>query len=227
MGKKIFVSYKYADDKVANLSWWVNSTVRDYVDEFERKIDYSDNIFKGETDGEDLSNLSDDVIWEKLKDRIYDSSVTIVFISPGMKELGKSDRAQWIPWKVSYSLKETSRKNKNGDPITSHTNAMVAVVLPDQNGSYSYYLEPKNCCLSGCTIHHLDILFEIIKKNKFNRIRNASKRVCENNDTIWSGSYSYIEAVKWSDFIADYNKYVDSAEERQNHIDEFEIYKEI
>lgn len=227
MGKKIFVSYKYADDKVANLSWWENSTVRDYVDEFERKIDYSDNIFKGETDGEDLSNLSDDVIWEKLKDRIYDSSVTIVFISPGMKELGKSDRDQWIPWEVSYSLKETSRKNKNGDPITSHTNAMVAVVLPDQNGSYSYYLEPKNCCLSGCTIHHLDILFEIIKKNKFNRIRNASKRVCENNDTIWSGSYSYIEAVKWSDFIADYNKYVDSAEERQNHIDEFEIYKEI
>ena len=163
----------------------------------------------------------------KLKDRIYDSSVTIVFISPGMKELGKSDRDQWIPWEVSYSLKETSRKNKNGDPITSHTNAMVAVVLPDQNGSYSYYLEPKNCCLSGCTTHHLNILFEIIKKNKFNRIRNASKRVCENNDTIWSGSYSYIEAVKWSDFIADYNKYVDSAEERQNHIDEFEIYKEI
>ena len=84
-----------------------------------------------------------------------------------------------------------------------------------------------HCCLSGCAIHRLDILFEIIKKNKFNRIRNASKRVCENNDTIWSGSYSYIEAVKWSDFIADYNKYVDSAEERQNHIDEYEICKEV
>lgn len=227
MGKKIFVSYKYADDKVANLYWWENSTVRDYVDEFERKVDSSDDFFKGESDGEDISNLSDDAIWEKLKKRIYDSSVTIVFISPGMKELGKRDRDQWIPWEISYSLKETSRKNKNGDPITSHTNAMVAVVLPDQNGSYSYYLEPKNCCLSGCTIHHLNILFEIIKKNKFNRIRNASKRVCENNDTIWSGSCSYIEAVKWSDFIADYKKYVDSAEERQNHIDEFEICKEI
>lgn len=227
MGKKIFVSYKYADDKVANLIWWENSTVRDYVDEFERKIDYSDNIYKGETDGEDLSNLSDDAIWEKLKDRIYDSSVTIVFISPGMKELGKSDRDQWIPWEVSYSLKETSRKNKNGDSITSHTNAMVAVVLPDQNGSYSYYLEPRNCCLSGCTTHHLDILFEIIKKNKFNRVRNASKHVCGKNDTIWSGTCSYIEAVKWSDFIADYQKYVNAAEERQNHIDEYEICKEV
>lgn len=227
MGKKIFVSYKYADDKVANLYWWENSTVRDYVDEFERKVDSSDDFFKGESDGEDISNLSDDAIWEKLKKRIYDSSVTIVFISPGMKELGKRDRDQWIPWEISYSLKETSRKNKNGDPITSHTNAMVAVVLPDQNGSYSYYLEPKNCCQSECTIHHLEILFEIIKKNKFNRTRNFSKRECANHSRIWSGTCSYIEAVKWSDFIINYQKYVNYAEERQNHIDEYEICKEV
>ena len=226
MGKKIFVSYKYADDKVANLSWWENSTVRDYVDEFERKIDYSDNIFKGETDGEDLSNLSDDAIWEKLKDRIYDSSVTIVFISPGMKELGKSDRDQWIPWEVSYSLKETSRKNKNGDSITSHSNAMVAVVLPDEQGSYSYYLEQRNCCSDGCRSHHTDILFDIIKKNKFNK-KVPSKYKCMSGDIIWTGSCSYIEAVKWSDFITNYQKYVNSAEERQNHIDEYEICKEV
>ena len=227
MGKKIFVSYKYADDKVANLSWFVNSTVRDYVDEFERKIDFSDNIFKGESDGEDLSNLSDDAIWERLKDRIYDSSVTIVFISPGMKELGKSDREQWIPWEVSYSLKETSRKNKNGDSITSHTNAMLAVVLPDQYGSYSYYLEPKNCCQCECILHHTDILFEIIKRNKFNRIKHASNSECVKNYVIWSGTCSYIEAVKWSDFISNYQKYVSSAEDRQNHIDEYEICKEV
>lgn len=229
MGKKIFVSYKYADDKVANLSWFVNSTVRDYVDEFERKIDSSDNIFKGESDGEDLSNLSDDAIWEKLKDRIYDSSVTIVFISPGMKELGKSDREQWIPWEVSYSLKETSRKNKNGDSITSHTNAMLAVVLPNQYGSYSYYLEPKNCCQCKCILHHTDILFDIIKRNKFNRIKYARKFKCVNNhdEERWSGTCSYIEAVKWSDFISNYQKYVKSAEDRQNHIDEYNICKEV
>ena len=33
-GKKIFVSYKYADAQVENLSYRDNSTVRDYVDEF-------------------------------------------------------------------------------------------------------------------------------------------------------------------------------------------------
>lgn len=86
MGKKIFVSYKYADDQVEELTSNGTSTVRDYVDKFEKEVALSDDIFKGESDGEDLSMLSDDAIWEKLKNRIYDSSVTIVFISPGMKE---------------------------------------------------------------------------------------------------------------------------------------------
>lgn len=128
MGKKIFVSYKFADNQVENLSIYENSTVRDYVTKFEEILDPSDNIYKGESDGEDLSNLSEATIWEKLKDRIYDSSVTIVFISPGMKESWKTERNQWIPWEISYSLKEVSRKNKNGDAITSRCNAMLAVV---------------------------------------------------------------------------------------------------
>ena len=42
MGKKIFVSYKYADDQVNNLESGENSTVRDYVDEFERIVDSSE-----------------------------------------------------------------------------------------------------------------------------------------------------------------------------------------
>ena len=134
-----------------------------------------------------------------------------------MREWWKKDRDQWIPWEISYSLKETSRRNKNGDSITSHSNAMVAVVLPDSDGSYSYYLESKKCCSGGCTI----------KKNKFNRIKNGSNRNCDNNDTIWTGTCSYIEAVKWSSFIKDYQKYIEKAIERQDNIDEYNIRKEV
>ena len=227
MGNKIFVSYKYGDNQVENLSIYGDSTVRDYVDEFERKLDSSDNIYKGESDGEDLSNLSDNTIWEKLKDRIYDSSVTVIFISPGMREWWKNDRDQWIPWEVSYSLKETSRRNKNGDSIISHSNAMIAVVLPDSAGSYSDYLESKSYCSSGCTMHHTNNLFTIIKKNKFNRIKNGSNRNCDNNDTIWTGTCSYIEAVKWYSFIKDYQKYIEKAIKRQDCIDEYDICKEV
>lgn len=223
---QIFLSYKYADNQVENLSIFENSTVRDYVTKFEEVLNPSDNIYKGESDGEDLSVLSRETIWQKLKDRIYDSSVTVVFISPGIKESWKTEENQWIPWEISYSLKEISRKNKNGDAVTSRSNAMVAVVLPDENGSYSYYLESKYCCGSGCTTHHTDKLFSIIRKNKFN-LKDANKKVCDTESTIWYGEFSYIKAVKWSDFIGNYSKYIESACERQNNIDDYEICKEV
>lgn len=228
MGHKIFVSYKYADSDVKNLTWWENSTVRDYVTEFQNKIYDGDDINKGEEDYEDLSGLTDDVIWEKLKNRIYDSSVTVVFISPNMREAGKADRDQWIPWEISYSLKEISRKTKSGKSVTSKSNAMVAVVLPDSNGSYSYYLESRTCCFSFCTTHHTDKLFTILGKNKFN-LKNPSTKECTNNEgKVWtSPNPSYIGAVKWDDFIADYKKYIDAAIERQDNIDDYNIRKEV
>lgn len=226
MGRKIFVSYKYGDYDVENLNYWSNSKVRDYVTEFENILDSSDHIYKGERDDEDLSALSDDTIWEKLKNRIYDSSMTIVFISPGMKEIWKKDRDQWIPWEISFSLKETSRKNSKGDVVTSRTNAMLAVVLPDAKGSYSYYLEEKSCCLSNCTMHHTDKLFQILRDNKFN-YKEADKKDCDGGSTIWYGEYSYIAAVKWKDFIKDCNKYFDLAYARRDNISNYEIVKTI
>ena len=226
MGKKIFVSYKYADNHVKNLSISEDSTVRDYVTKFEEILDPSDNIYKGESDDEDLSDLSEDTIWEKLKDRIYDSSVTIVFISPEMKEWGKKEADQWIPWEISYSLKEVSRKNKNGDAVTSRSNAMIAVVIPDENGSYSYYLENKNCCGESCVMHHTNKLFSIIRKNKFN-LKESNSKNCDSGETIWYGECSYIEAVKWKDFIEDYEVYIDRACKRQDNIEDYDICKEV
>lgn len=136
MGKKIFVSYKYHDSNVkALISDGENTTVRSYVTYIENHIlAKSDNIYKGEHDDEDLSDRSEEYIWSELKDKMYDSSVTIVMISPNMKESRKWEKSQWIPWEIAYSLRETTRKDR-----TSHSNAVLAVVLPDSDGSYDYY----------------------------------------------------------------------------------------
>ena len=227
MGRKIFVSYKYADSNVKNLTWNQNSTVRDYVTKFQDQILNDDEINKGEEDGEDLSQLSDDTIWEKLKDRIYDSSVTVIFISPNMKDSGKAEREQWIPWEISYSLKEISRKNKSGKSITSTSNAMLAVVLPDSNGSYSYYLESHNCCSSSCQTHHTENLFYALRKNKFNLIEHTTRDCDSVEGKIWTSSNpSYIESVKWDAFIKNYEKYIDAAVERKNNIEDYDICKD-
>ena len=222
MGHKIFVSYKFADDQVKNLAGQQNSTVRNYVDKLENYFDSSSHIYKGESSGEDLSELEEETIWAKLRDRIFDSTMTIVFISPGMKEIWVTEKNQWIPWEVSFSLRTSKRKKQNGDEYVSNPNAMLAVVLPDVNGSYDYFLEKKSCCAEKCTLHHTDKTFNIIRRNMFNK-KSADKRLCNQGSTIWKGEFSYISSVRWDDFISDTEQYINAAYTRQSNIDDYDI----
>lgn len=229
MGHKIFISYKYADSDVQHISneWYYTDTVRTYVDKLEEYLkDSSEHIYKGESDGEDLSTLTDNTIWEKLKGRIYDSSLTIVLISKGMKNSLKLDKNQWIPWEISYSLKEVSRKNSNGNSITSKTNAMLAIVIPDKSNSYSYYTYKNTCCTDSCRTLQTDKLFNILKKNMFN-IKAANTKDCTTGSKIYYGDSSYIPSVCWNDFITDVDTYINKAYELQDNIDNYTIYKEV
>lgn len=228
MGHKVFISYKYADTNVKNISgnYYPSDTVRNYVDKLEDYIsDTSDHIYKGEEDGEDLSNLSDETIWEKLKNRIYDSTLTIVIISAGMKEQ-KVDKEQWIPWEISYSLKEISRTDKNGNAITSSSNALLAIILPDSNGSYNYYTYNKDCCDSGCRFLKTNHLFNIMRKNMFN-IKDPKTNQCDDGSLVYYGDCSYINSVKWDDFIKNPESYIENAYKTKDNIELYNICKEV
>lgn len=159
MGHKIFVSYKYADNNVQPLSWYGLTCVHDYVGVIENSILKKD-VYKGEKQNEDLSLKSDYYIEEHLKNKIYDSSVTIVLISPNMKIPYMKQKSQWIPWEISYSLRLTTRNDR-----TSQRNALLAVVLPDRNGSYDYY-QPQN--LFPILRYHIDVQYaHVVSWNGF------------------------------------------------------------
>lgn len=233
MGYKIFVSYKHEDDSVYPLqnslslySLFNRSTARDYVDKLESYFDYTNNIYKGERDGEDLSNFKDETIASHLRDKIYDSSVTIVLISPNMRE-SKSENDQWIPWEIAYSLRNKTRGDR-----TSHPNAILAVVLPDRNYQYEYFRQPFSYqrydgqCCSG-----RDTVFSIIRNNMNNRNDNW---IYGNSFFSGKGIYpistndeSYIPSVTWDDFIMQPMRYVEIAINRKDNIYNYNICKEI
>lgn len=185
MGKKVFVSYKYGDTQVYRLPStpsWQSTRVRDYVDILQNQLGkQGDHLYKGEDDGESLEDFKDEAIQSKLSDKIYDTSVTIVLVSKGMNQLWSPEKEQWIPWEISYSLRN---KTRNGKP--SKTNAVIAVKLPDETNSYDY--DPH--------------LFEIIKNNRNNLLHEYP------SDYSQEHLQSYIFITNWNLFITNIDNYI-------------------
>jgi hypothetical protein len=231
MGRNAFVSYKYADQKVQDLELFelvdflgskirrkITTTARHYVDKVAEKLEKEDHIFKGEDDDESMESLSNSSIGTKLGDKIFYSSVTIVLISKGMKEPFKSEKDQWIPWEISYSLKQQDRQGQK-----SKTNGVIAVVLPDEQGSYDYYITKDSEC--NCRSLNTPILFEILRKNMFN-VKVPNRRLC-NGSYVYTGDASYIPSIKWEDFIIKPSTYIDKAIELRDRKEEFELRKNL
>ena len=225
MGRKVFVSYKYADDQVKPLtdSIFDDTKVRDYIDKLQEYLDAEDEVNKGEADGEDMSGFKDSTIASKLRDKIYDSSITICVISKGMKEFITAESDQWIPWEISYSLKEHARNGR-----TSQTNAVLAVVLPDKNGSYEYYIVDESCPHCKSRTLKTDFLFQILRDNMFN-INSPDLSDCDQHGSgkVYLGNSSYIHSVKWSDFVGNVGHYLDLSSEINDNIEGYEITKTV
>lgn len=228
MGRKVFVSYKYGDTQVQDLNVYedtiwlgrqkVQTKARHYVNELAKILDNEDHIYKGEDDGQSLADFSDEYIASALRTKIYDSSITIVLVSKGMKTY-QHEKDQWIPWEISYSLREYTRNGR-----TSLSNGIIAVVLPDEWGSYSYFLNYDSVC--NCINYNTPFLFQILQDNMFNK-KQSDTYVCSNGLLIHTGEFSYIKAIKWDDFKSTPNYYLDKAIEIRNTKDQYNITKTV
>lgn len=222
MGRKIFVTYKYADKQVYSLGLSDGTTVRDYVNALQGTLATEDHIYKGEDDDTPLDKFKEEAIQTHLCDMIFDSSLTIIMVSKGMVTSGISERDQWIPWEISYSLHKKTRQGK-----TSNPNALLAIVLPDENGRHDYYLVEKSCQHCDTRTLKTNFLFEIMAKNMFN-IKNPVHTNCQNHNSnakSYSGYASYIHSITWEKFKAHSDHYIDVAMEIGQNIDDYNIVK--
>ncbi|QZO12575.1 TIR domain-containing protein [Pseudoalteromonas piscicida] len=225
MARKIFVSYKYGDTSVKPLTdgFFDSTKARDYVTELQQILSDNDEIYKGENDGEDLSDFKDSTIESKLRDKIFDSSITIVVVSKGMKSFWDEEKDQWIPWEVSYSLRELSKGGRKSRP-----NGVLMVALPDEDGSYDYYIKEKTCPHCNCRTLMTNFLFGILKRNVFNN-KNIEESDCDKHSSnpVYTGDHSYIKSVKWEDFVSNPTYYLDECARLRDKIEDFNISKVI
>lgn len=204
MGNKVFISYKYSDDSVEQLrphNIFHVTTARDYVDIIQSKFDRDGiHINKGEKDNESLADFKSETIRSKLADKIFDSSVTIVLLSPNMKDSWKLEKDQWIPWEIAYSLKSKRRSDNR-----SKRNAILLVVLPDRYGNYDY-------------VNSYGFYFDIIKNN----LNNLHTPYIA--DKLINGcSNSYMLQCNWAQFISNPNTWIDAAIEIRDKGDKYNI----
>ncbi len=178
MVKRVFISYKYPEGA-------------GYRDRLISKLEDGSYKYLGETNKTtDISSLNEAAIGSILSDKIYSTHVTVILISPSILQ------SDWIPWEVSYSLREISRANRN-----SSRNGTVAIVLPDQNGSYDYAITKTN---TGNTIHTLRFP-NIINNNMFNATE-------ESRHEISSKEFgSYISIYRWNEFCENMDDIINTA----------------
>lgn len=186
MAHKTFISYKYSE-------------ARDLRDDIIEALGEDATYYQGETsDSPDLTDYKTDTIKKHLKDMMWDTSVTIVIISPNMKQ------SKWIDWELEYCLKLIPRKER-----TSQTNGIVGVIMK-VNGGYDWFINHLTNAHGAAVVNYNNsYLYPIIYNNHFNS--KPEQWHCEECKTYDWLNGSYIEYVEEETFLANPKRYIENA----------------
>jgi len=201
MARKTFISYKYSE-------------AQDLRDEIIKALSDDATYYQGETaDSPDLTDTSTEIIKKNLTDMMYNTSVTIVVISPNMKD------SKWIDWEIEYSIKEITRKGR-----TSKTNGVVGVIQK-VNGGYDWLVTTTKKP-DGCSVRSYDTskLYNIINKNRYKS--KGHTYACANCKTYSQLDGSYISLIDAEVFLADPKKYIENAFEKSEKAGDFDLTKQ-
>lgn len=186
MARKTFISYKYSE-------------ARRLRDDIIMALGADVTYYKGEqSDSPDLTDAKTSNVKRVLKQMMWDTSVTIIILSPNMLQ------SKWIEWEIEYCLKHIKRNGR-----TSQSNGIVAVILKVQ-GSYDWFIKTGTNCHGNSTISYdMSKIFSIISDNHFNS--NPPQWHCEKCKTYDSMEGSYISFVKEDDFLRNSQYYIENA----------------
>lgn len=200
MAHNTFISYKYSE-------------ARDVRDRIIDALGDDAVYYKGETsDSPDMTDLKTETIREALKDMLFDTTVTIVVVSPHMVE------SEWIDWEIEYSLREYTR-----DGVTSSPNGLVGVIMKCYGG-YDW-IKTRTLHADGCVTASFDedFLYPIIIGNRCNQ--DPKEYTCEECKSIHWLNGSYMALVEEEEFLDDPQRFIDNAFEKHQKTWNYDLCK--
>ncbi|AIY12609.1 TIR domain-containing protein [Cellulophaga baltica] len=201
MARETFIAYKYSE-------------AQDLRDEIIEKLGADASYYQGETaESPDMTGETIDRIKNGLKNMIFGTSVTIVIISPNLKQ------SAWVDWEIEYSLKEYKRQT-----ITSRTNGIVGVIMK-YNGSYDWLIG-RSQNSDGCTTRYIDDskLYNIVKGNRYN-LETDDKYSCPNCKSFDQLNGSYIALVEEESFLNNPSHYIENAYDKSKATGNYNLTK--
>lgn len=201
MARETFIAYKYSEAK-------------DLRDEIIEKLGADASYYQGETaESPDMTTDKVDRIKNSLKNMIFGTSVTIVIISPNLKN------SEWVDWEIQYSLKEYKRNS-----TTSRTNGIIGVIMK-YNGNYNWLISTR-LNNDGCTTRNIDssVLYNIINNNRYN-LNTESKYSCPNCKTFDQLNGSYIALVEEDKFLENPKHFIENAYDKSKDIGSYNLSK--
>ena len=202
MATKVFISFRFSDGKE------IKDELVDLFDESTEVINRSEDV--------DRSQMSEDTIQEYLYEKLKDTSVTIVLLTPEAVSYRKNwigNYDDWLYDELRYSLEDRKNNRTNG-VVAVYTDDAKDMILESSSHYCSHCQETKSC-------RTLKFFDNLARKNMLNIKQSYKKNLC--NDLYDDSHDSYISLVSLEEFKQDHTKYIDNAKDKRHRLHEFNI----
>ena len=205
MATKIFISFRFSD----------GHKYKEELEEYFKNNEYIINC----SEDEDRSTMSDETIKSYLYDKLSQTSVTIFIVTPeSLNHIKKQNKYDdWIYDELRYSLEDREGNRSNG-LIAVYTDEVKDLLIKENKHKCIICREEK----AVDTVLDVDNLF---RKNMMNIKDEYKLNKCEG---VYDRDHdSYCSLISWNDFIRNPSSYIESAKEKRNQIDEYNLIKRL
>lgn len=205
MARKVFVSFRFDDGFL-------------YKELLGRTFDKSTEVIN-RSENEDRSKMSESTIKKYLYDKLRDTSVTIVLLTPKAlnhkrDNLGRYD--DWMYDEIRYSLED--REN-------NRTNGLIAVYAPEaEDLLISEALHSCPTCQGIQKVISVRSIDNLARKNMQNVKDVYKSNPCSG---LYDGDWdSYCSLVSWDMFVNNYNYYIEMAAKKREMAYKYDVHKQ-